>query len=398
MQLRTPNPWSVAVFALVVGAGLGAGTALIRSAATPWQVGDFRPHAAADDAAGPRAETVETVHAFGTIGTGATGSYEFTIRNTGLKPLALTKGATSCTCTISDFDHSAGGDPDAAKMVPPGGLTKVTVQWKGKGAGGPFRQQATIFTNDPRRPEIVFVVEGLVVPTWKAVPEAVVFSRLSATTGDRATVRIYTFGAAAPSAAAVALDHPQAAQFFSLAATPMAAAEVAAEPGATGGLNLAVEIKPGLPLGPLRQTISVSFRMPDPVTLELPLEGVVAGDLALAGGAWDSSSQVLLLGTVSGKTGLRTQLFLTAKGPYRDAVRPVVREVVPDSLQVTIGESKPVGTGGVVRTPLTIIVPPGSQPANNLCSEQAPPGRIVLDTGHPDTPTLTIRVCIAIGP
>jgi hypothetical protein len=134
------------------------------------------------------------------------------------------------------------------------------------------------------------------------------------------------------------------------------------------------------------------------VTAELPFEGVVAGDLALAGAAWDSSHQILSLGTVSGKKGLRTQLFLTAKGPHRDAVRPVVREVVPDSLQVDIGESKPVGTGGVVRTPLTIVVPPGSPPANNLCSEQAPPGRIVLDTGHPDTPTLTIRVCIAIGP
>lgn len=398
MQLRTPNPWSVAFFALAVGAGLGAGTALIRSAATPWQVGDFRPATAADDAVGPRAETSATVHAFGTIGTGATGSHEFTIRNAGPKPLALTKGATSCTCTISDFDRSDGGDPDGAKMVPPGGVTTVTVQWKGKGSGGPFRQQATIFTNDPRRPEIVFVVEGLVVPAWKAVPEAVVFSRLSATTGDRATVRLYTFGAAAPGAAEASIDHPQAARFFSLALAPMTAAEFAAEPGATGGLNLALEIKPGLPLGPLRQTIRVSFRMPDPVTLELPLEGVVAGDLALAGVAWDSSSQVLSLGTVSGKTGLRTQLFLTAKGPHRDAVRPVVREVVPDSLQVDIGESKPVGTGGAVRIPLTIVVPPGSQPANNLCSEQAPPGRIVLDTGHPDTPTLTIRVCIAIGP
>lgn len=398
MHLRTPNPWSVAVFALAVGAGLGAGTALIRSAATPWQVGDFRPDAAADDAAGPRAETAETEYAFGTIGTGQTGSHEFTIRNAGREPLTLTKGATSCTCTISDFERSEGGDPDGAKSVAPGGVTKVKVQWKGKGGGGPFRQQATIFTNDQRRPEVVFVVEGRVVPTWKAVPEAVVFSRLSATTGDRAVVRIYTFGSEPPSAVEATIDHPQAAQFFSLATAPMAAAEFAEEPGATGGLNLTIEIKPGLPLGPLRHTIALSFRMPDAVTAELPFEGVVAGDLALAGAAWDSSHQILSLGTVSGKKGLRTQLFLTAKGPHRDAVRPVVREVVPDSLQVDIGESKPVGTGGVVRTPLTIVVPPGSPPANNLCSEQAPPGRIVLDTGHPDTPTLTIRVCIAIGP
>jgi hypothetical protein len=118
----------------------------------------------------------------------------------------------------------------------------------------------------------------------------------------------------------------------------------------------------------------------------------------LAGAAWDSSHQVLSLGTVSGKTGLRTQLFLTAKGPHRESVRPVIREAIPPSLQVDIGESKPVGSGAVMRTPLTIVIPPGSPPANNLCSEQATAGRIVLDTGHPDSPTLTIRVCVAIGP
>jgi hypothetical protein len=397
MHLRTPNPRLVAVFALLVGAGLGGAAAAIRAALIPWQVGDFRPDASVDAAAAPRAETTETEHAFGTIGTGESGGHAFTIRNVGGGPLALTKGATSCTCTISDFEKAEGGDPAGTKTVPPGGSTVVTVRWKGKGSG-PFRQQATIFTNDPRRPEIVFVVAGRVVPTWKAVPEAVVFPRLSATTGDRAEVRLFTFGAHPPADAEAVIDDPQAAQFFSLATAALPAAELADEPGATGGLLLSVGVKPGLPLGPLRHTILVSFRTPDPVAVELPVEGVVTGDLALAGAAWDSSRQILSLGTVSGKAGFRTQLFLTSRGPHRDLVRPVVREVVPGSLQVEIGESKPVGAGGVVRTPLTVVIPPGSPPANNLCSEQAPSGRIVLDTGHPDTPTLTIHVCIAIGP
>jgi hypothetical protein len=397
MPPRTPNPWAVAVFAAVVGAGLGAGAAVVRSVATPWRIGDFQPGVVADDASGPRAETTETTFAFGTIGTGATESHEFAIHNGGTEPLTLTKGATSCTCTIADFDRAEGGDPQGVKTVPPGGKTRVKIEWKGKGAG-PFRQRAAIFTNDPRRPEIEFVVEGTVVPTWKAVPETVVFSRLSATTGDRADIRIFTYGATPASVAGATVDHPQAAQFFSLATAPLPAAEVAAEPGATGGFLLTLEIRPGLPLGPLRTKILLDLRLPDAVTAEVPLEGVVSGDLALAGTAWDSSLQILSLGTVSGRQGLRTQLFLTAKGPHREAVRPVVREVVPGSLQVEIGESKPVGSGAVVRTPLTIVVPPGSPPANNLCSEQAPPGRIVLATGHPDTPTLTIRVCIAIGP
>lgn len=396
MPVRTPSPWSVAALAMAIGAGIGAGSAALRSASQPWLIGDFRPGVDVADASGPRAETTETEHAFGTIGMGATGSHEFVIRNAGTAPLALTKGATSCTCTIADFDGTE-GDADGARFVPPGGSTRMRIEWKGKGPG-PFRQRATIFTDDPRRPQIEFTVVGTVTPTWKAVPDAVVFSRLSATIGDRAEVRIFTYGAERPEVAGLEVDHPQAAQFFSLATAPLPAAEVAAEEGATGGLLLTVEIRPGLPLGPLRQKILLDLRLPEAIVAELPLDGTVAGDLALAGAAWDSSVQVLSLGTVSGKTGLRTQMFLTAKGPHRDSVRPVVREVVPASLQVEIGESKPVGSGGVLRTPLTIIVPPGSPPANNLCSEQAPPGRIVLDTGHPDTPTLTIRVCIAIGP
>lgn len=397
MSFRLPNPWAAAGIAALVGTGLGAGSALVRSAATPWQIGDFRPGGAVDDAAGPRVETTETAHAFGTIGTGETGSHEFEIRNAGHGPLTLTKGASSCTCTIADFERSTGGDPEGTKTVPPGASTRIRIQWKGKGSG-PFRQQATIFTNDPRRSEIVFVVSGQVVPAWKAVPETVVFSRLSATTGDAAEVRVYTFGAQPPEDIQASIDHAQAAQFFSLAAVPLLAADLADEPGATGGFRLSVHVKPGLPLGPLRQTISVSFCMPEAIALELPLQATVSGDLALAGAKWDSSLQVLSLGSVSGRTGLRTQLFLVAKGPHRDLVRPIVREVVPAGLQVEIGERKPVGTGGTFRTPLTIVIPPGSPHANHLCSEQAPAGRIVLETGHPDTPTLTVRVCVAIGP
>jgi hypothetical protein len=138
--------------------------------------------------------------------------------------------------------------------------------------------------------------------------------------------------------------------------------------------------------------------MPEPTTAEIFLEGSVGGDLVLLGPGWDSSRQMLVLGAVSGKTGHRSQLFLTARGTHRDSVKPVVREVVPDSLQVTIGAAGDIGAGAVVRLPIEIVIPPGSRPANHLCSQQGPAGRIVLETGHPDTPVLTIPVCVAIGP
>lgn len=184
----------------------------------------------------------------------------------------------------------------------------------GQAPGGPFRQQATILTDDPRRPEVVFVVEGTVVPTWRAIPDSIALPSLAASASQRTSATIFTYGPEAPEFTEVSIDHPQAAQFFSLAASALSAAEIAAETGASGGFRIDVEIKPGLPLGRLRQTITARFRTSEEVTAEIPLEGNVGGDLVLAGPGWDSSRQALRLGTVSGKAGLRTRIFSRPRG------------------------------------------------------------------------------------
>jgi hypothetical protein len=398
MVWQGPSAWLVAAAALVAGSLVGAGAAGLKAALLPWQIGDLQPLGGELPASAPRVEVPESRHAFGTIGTGASGSHRFEVRNTGGGPLKLTRGSTSCSCTVSDFDSAEGGAPDAEKLVLPGEAAFVTVQWKGKPPGGPFRQQVTILTDDPRRPELVFVVEGTVVPTWRAVPESLALASLSASGGERATVVMYTYGPEPPAVKDVTIDHPQAAEFFSLATVPLSAEEVATEIGATGGFRIDVQIRPGLPLGRLRQTITATFTMPEEAVAEVPLEGSVGGDLVLAGPGWDSSRQALMLGTISGKAGLRTRIFLTAKGPHRDLVRPRLEETVPDTIQVTIGAGSPVGSGGVVRIPIDIVIPPGSRSVNHICSEQAPAGKILLATGHPASPTLSIPICVAIGP
>ncbi|MFM7108973.1 MAG: DUF1573 domain-containing protein [Planctomycetaceae bacterium] len=398
MAVRGPQAWKVAAFALVMGGGVGVGTAALDATLRPWQLGGFRPGGARPDVAAPRAEIEETTHAFGTVGTGAKGRHAFTIRNGGVGPLTLTRGASSCSCTIGDLGGADGDGPDAKAVVPPGSAAPVTVQWTGKGGGGPFRQQVTILTDDPRRPEIALVVEGTVVPTWKAVPPELVVPRIAAGTGGRASATVFTFGEAPPTVRSAVIDGDDAEPLFAVTTAPLDAEAVADEEAATGGFRVDVELKPGLPIGRLRRIVTVTFDMGGEVVADIPLAGVVGGDLSLAGPGWDSARQTLVLGTVSGRAGLTTQLFITARGAHAADVRPVVREVEPGSLVVTVGEPRPVGSGGSLRIPLEIAIPPGSRPANRLCSESGPPGRIVLDTGHPDAPTLTIPVCVAIGP
>lgn len=397
--MKRIGAWLVAGVALAAGAAVGVGSAVLEATLRPWQIGDFSPSDPRPRGPTPRAEAAETTHNFGTVSVGAEGSHAFRIRNTGAAPLVLSRGATSCTCTVSDFETTDGEEGSTgAKTIPPDGDTTVKVTWRGKGPGGPFRQQATILTNDPLRPEIGFVIEGTVVPTWKALPDFVAFPKLSTSAGDTATVKIFTSGEKAPEIDSLEIAREDVRPFFTVSSTPLTAADISAEPGATGGFLVTVTVRPGLPLGSLREAVRLVFRMPETITVELPVEGSVVGDISFAGRGWDADRQGLVLGTVSSRTGLKTTLFLTARGPRRDAVKPTVREVVPGSLDVTVGQGERVGDGGVIRIPLEIVIPPGSPQAFHLGSEQAPAGRIVLDTGRPDSPPLTIPVSIVIGP
>jgi hypothetical protein len=398
MTVRMPGAWAVATAAVVAGGLVGAAGSAVRVAITPWQIGELVPTSEVLGPDSPRVEVPEVTFAFGTVGIGEIGSHRFEVLNTGGGPLTLRKGSSSCSCTVSDFDTEAPAGVDTSRVVPPANHTFVTVQWKGKPPGGPFRQQVTVLTNDPRRPEIVFVVEGVVLPSWKAVPPVIALPRLTTSAAERASVTIFTYGDEAPTIESLEVDHPESARFFSLASVPLSAAERAAEPGATGGFRIDLAINPGLPLGGVKQVIRARFRMPQEVIAEVLLEGSVGGDLVLAGQGWDSSRQTLRLGTVSSRTGGRFKLFLTAKGPHREQVRPRVVETLPEVLEVTVGEAMPIGSGAVVRIPIEIVIPAGSRPVNHICSEQAPAGRLVLETGHPDSPLLSIPVCVAVGP
>lgn len=395
--------WTVAGVAAVAGVAIGAGSAALEATLRPWRVGDFLAADTPSDASVPQAEVPETTHDFGSVGSGEKGQHAFVIRNRGIGPLVLTRGVTSCTCTVSDLGSSTDTSDDTSeaateKTIPPGGETTVSIQWTGKGTGGPFRQQATVLTNDPRRPEIAFVIEGSVVPTWKAVPDVITLPKLSTKSDALVTATIFTFGDQPPQVESIAAIDDRTKEFFTISSEPLSATEIAAEPAATGGFRVSLAVKSGLPIGPLRQTLRMEFRLPEDITAELPIEGNVAGDISFTGQKWDATRQRLILGQVSSRTGLSTTLFITARGPERERVRPVVSDVVPSSLVVEVGAAEPIGTGAVLRIPITVTVPPGSPTANHLGSEQAPSGRIVLTTGLPDSPTVSLPVSVVIGP
>jgi len=397
VKIRLPNAWLVAVAAALLGGLTGVATAVATATATPLRTAATAAAGLATEGPQPRLETDATVHDFGRVAVGGSGSHEFTIRNTGDAPLVLTKGATSCTCTVSDFSGAGSGD-GSSRTVPPGGSTTVRIEWKGKGGGGPFRQRATILTNDPLRPEVAFSIEGQVVPIWKAEPPVITLAGLSASAPAEATAALFTFGNAAAELVDCRLVAEQFADLVTVSAEPLPPAALAAAEGATAGFGLTLRFAAGLPLGKLRGDVETTLRVDgEELTATIPLEGTVTGDLTVVGQAWDKRAKAVRLGTVSRRDGLATKLFVMAKGAGRDQVRLAIKEVIPAGLEVTVSPPRPVGDGNLIRIGLTLSVPPEAPTANNLCTEAASAGKIVLETGHPDTPELTIPVCVAIA-
>lgn len=427
---RGPSAWIVAGLAAAAGATIGGATAVSELVLQPLQVGEMGIVTAPTSGAAPKLVTPEVTHDFGRMVAGGTGYHEFPFTNAGNAELQLVKGATSCKCTISGLEQTS---------IAPGETANVRLEWTTTATpgGGDFRQTALIITNDPMRPEVTLSIQGRAFVLWDLMPSSLVFSDIQPDSVTSASTRILTYGSQAPELKSVRIsqatssgadidhsdddpnsaDHEANSQYFTAIAEPLDDASLAGYSDATGGLLVTVTTVPPLPPNQISNQLEVVLtfpgqEMPDdggivsPGLQEpeggwrvtLPVTAKVAGPLSLAGGQWDATRDVLRIGTLSSATGGQTKLFLTAKGEHRNAVRPIVKEVVPESMQVEVGEPSAVGDGVVVRIPLAISIPAGSPTCNHLGSQQGKLGRIVLETGHPDVPELTIPVRVAVSP
>ncbi|MFI4874394.1 MAG: DUF1573 domain-containing protein, partial [Blastopirellula sp. JB062] len=95
----------------------------------------------------PKVEVERTEYNFGSMERFEKSSHTFTIRNVGDAPLQLEVGDSSCSCTLAGLEEAG---------VAPGEETHIKLEWTLKFKEGPFRQSATILTNDPNRREVQF--------------------------------------------------------------------------------------------------------------------------------------------------------------------------------------------------------------------------------------------------
>ena len=167
-------------------------------------------------------------------------------------------------------------------------------------------------------------------------------------------------------------------------------------PDAKSGYSLKVTVKPGLPLGPFKQTILIGTNLAAYPAVVVPITGTLVGDISIAGRGWNRDIGILVLGNVKSSAGLKRRLQLIVRGPHREKVKFTVAAIRPEALKVTFGETTSVGEGAATQTPLFIEIPKGAQPGAYLGPKRDKYGEILIETNHPLTPQLRIPVRFAI--
>lgn len=391
--------WVVVVISAILGIATGAYMAHWRVTSLPWDgsAEGAKVHLSTDEAAKlnfastpddgvPEVFVDHTEYNFGLMDSGATGRHEFTFTNKGTGTLKISKGHTTCKCTVANFDHAE---------VPPGQSTKVTLEFKGQGFSGPYKQTATIITNDPKQPQIELMVAGKIIPILKAVPSELTFTGISAGAPVTRTVDLFGYVDTPLQVTGFELADKKTADLFEIQTQPIKPDVLAKEAGAKSGVQLSVTVKPGLPVGAFKQTIHLNTNLEGAPHHDLEVSGNVVSDLAIVGARWDEERSLLGIGTVNSKEEVSRRVILVARGKYRDQVNLKVAEVWPDYLKVEL--ERPTVVGESLRQfPIVIRIPKGTPPANHLGSEAAQTGRIVLETNHPEAPKLLIRVAFAV--
>ena len=311
------------------------------------------------------------------------------VTNEGTAPLTLKKGSTGCRCTLSIL---------ASESIQPGDSAEVTLEWKMNVAVINDRATAEINTNDPDDPKITLEIEGKITDMLRLDPDDIVFSSISDSEGGRAQFRFYAYDMDDFRIVEHEFGNEENASFFDLTCEELTPDDLKNKPGATSGYLVPLIAQPGLPLRGVNLTILRATNVEEAPKLELPVTGIVVGDISIVGpGVFDYEHNMVRFGRVKSAEGVKTSLRLLVKGPYRRDVQLKIKEISPDDvLAASLGEPQQVNNCAVYMHLLTVEVLKGSRTIKCLGSELGEYGKVGIETTHPGTKAVHVYVGVTV--
>lgn len=340
----------------------------------------------------PKVKLEEESYDFGIIEVGEKGQHEFVIQNVGKAPLLLTKGTTTCQCTVLG---------DMAGEIAPGESGKVTLSWEPTAATDAFDKWAEIHTNETNEPKknvIRLHVRGevttriLTFPVGNWGPVEVKEEGPTEIKGRIVTQLNETF-----EITEVAVDNP-----LVTSETRVLTKDDMSDlgPAPKFGYEVKFALQPGLPVGayavPFRiKTDLKSKKTGEPLEYPLFLWGTRRGPFHIVAPPtlFVEDKGIISLGVFSAEKGKKVTMQLLAKGVPEEGLRIEDKEVRPASLKVDLVADESFKSPASKKYRLEIEFPPSKVRPIEFGEET--PGLIKLRTNHPTAPDMQFKVFIS---
>jgi hypothetical protein len=363
--------WIVLAAVVVVLAGVAA----VVSEYAPNS--ESEPSFEVDAARGPKPK-VEVpgalIHDFGAMSQLSEGTHSWEFHNIGEADLELWMESSTCSCTIAKLS-SKEGEEKKKVVVKPKDSTKIDLQWQTKMFHDEYSKGATIGTNDPSRRAVSLVVKGKVYPPVIIYPnEMMVFNGVSNEDTHQSKIAVFSVDRPDLKIIKVTTTRPEflVPQFKPLSPEDCKALKV------KGGMQVIVEMKPGMPLGRFQDELVIETDHPLKSGVKLTIAGNTTGPIS-------AIPDLVRMQSVSSNQGGSRDSMLLVRGErptsFTVAYHPekVKVEITPDDTPTQKGRYK-----------MSVIVPPGTA-AGHI------EDIIILKTDHPKAGEIKIPVNILIS-
>lgn len=376
-------------------------------------------------------------HNFGTMEHGGSGEHSFVLRNEGDGPLKMVarKEDHSCQCTLGSLGKEG---------LQPGEETTVKLTWEIKNPSSQFQHWAKVRTNDPKKPEITFRVQGLVGHRLMLTPGNQL--NLGTLSEQAPTVRTVTLTSEMLDSFKITKLEPSS-PFIKIESRPLDAGELkalledteaermnermmsesramqeTADPAAKkapvvgheghshdkpadededeplgkkapvkSGYEITLSVEPKLTVGRFHETVTIETDGEKAEPIVINIDGVRSGPiqiLATPGCGWVPSSSLLSMGRFPAAEGKKAKLLVFIdKGPEELKITDV--KLDPPTLKYQFVKDQKFTGKGRDKFDLILEVPAGS-PIISLAEFNR--GSVVLHTNHPDATIIKLEL------
>jgi hypothetical protein len=340
-------------------------------------------------ARGPRAVVDRPHRILGVIDAPEEFAQEFAIRNEGDAPLQLTRGPSSCSCTVTNVPK---------EPLLPGGRAVVGVEMRARQKGdtlkvGALSRSMTVLTNDPEQPQIVLTIDATVHRRLAAEPPNISLviqsSELSSEKARTGETIVYSqtwerFDLA------VAKASRKGTTWRIEPATKKDLAPLDARSGYLVRVTVPADMPDGRFSDAVDFTVKPSGAAEKLQSLQLELHGSVDGRLTVYGRRIDAN-RALRLGVMQEGEGLQDFFLIKVNDEHPSLVVKRI-ETEPAFLRVSVA---PLGSNAsstkVYR--VDVQIPPDA-PSCDFAGERA--GSIKIKTDHPRFQEIELKVDFSV--